>query len=425
MKFVHYLVFSLFGFPSDAAIQTFGSPEVPEVASAKPSTCNVDTQSSSVSYVEPLIDFQAKTLRDLQAYVALLEEKLEEKLEKHERQQREEQRYIFVFLAVGACLAVVCLVAVAACHVYVHSLQDQLSWMPEQQQRHEHHPRHQKAVAAQSKACDGRAHEEQFFSQDHLRLSSLDFAGSRRKSSCSSCCSNHSHPTAACLDTVEDDLGDEQDVRLFPTKEDVERAMAVEEARAAAKLSTELQQQQLQLEARCSRLFERLHEITDASRAFCSSSSESEAEVATDTATLARKKCTEGEEKASTAAARGTTTDGAGSPTQLPRRQRKKQKLAADPERLEEQQTLLLELQQLFKEIDSTFNGNRPAHVSAMIRCCNALLRADGLAVLKACADCQPLHNAAQTNLQEAGEGLVEEEYTAHALAADDATTGT
>lgn len=176
--------------------------------------------------------------------------------------------------------------------------------------------------------------------------------------------------------------------------------MAVEEARAAAKLSTELQQQQLQLEARCSRLFERLHEITDASRAFCSSSSESEAEVATDTATLARKKCTEGEEKASTAAARGTTTDGAGSPTQLPRRQRKKQKLAADPERLEEQQTLLLELQQLFKEIDSTFNGNRPAHVSAMIRCCNALLRADGLAVLKACADCQPLHNAAQSIIE-------------------------
>lgn len=34
-----------------------------------------------------------------------------------------------------------------------------------------------------------------------------------------------------------------------------------------------------------------------------------------------------------------------------------------------------------------------------------------------------PHHIAA--NLQEAGEGLVQEEYTAHALAADDATTGT
>lgn len=72
----------------------------------------------------------------------------------------------------------------------------------------------------------------------------------------------------------------------------------------------------------------------------------------------------------------------------------------ADPARLEEQRELLKQLQQLFREIDEAFISNKPAHVSVMIRCCNALLQADGLAVLKACADCQPLHKEAQSIIE-------------------------
>ncbi|OEH77741.1 hypothetical protein cyc_07374 [Cyclospora cayetanensis] len=138
------------------------------------------------------------------------------------------------------------------------------------------------------------------------------------------------------------------------------------------------------MEARCSRLFERLHEITDSSRAFCSSCGESDTEA------------TEG----ATQEATGATTDAAPTARKPSGPQRKAQKVAVDPARLEEQHALLQQLQQLFQEIDTAFSSNKPAHVSVMIRCCNALLRADGLAVLKACADCQPLHNAAQSIIE-------------------------
>lgn len=170
-----------------------------------------------------------------------------------------------------------------------------------------------------------------------------------------------------------------------------ERARAIEEARAAARPSAEVQDQQQKLEARCARLFERLHEITDTSRAFCSSSSESgtEATASGDAAT------TTAAAAPGDAAAGDTAAPEEGKAGRRKRRTHKNQ-LVVDPARLEEQQQLLQQLQELFREIDVTFMSNKPAHVSAMIRCCNALLRADGLAVLKACADCQPLHNVAQ-----------------------------
>ncbi|CDJ33520.1 uncharacterized protein EMH_0083340 [Eimeria mitis] len=370
-------------------------------AASAPGACSAAGDKSSSCSAAVGNDDNSRTLRDLEAYVAFLEGKLEEKLQKQEQQQWEQQRNLYVLLAVSICLAVVFIVAISACKVYVHSLQNQLQCSF---QREEQRGQQDCSAAGLHPPRGGGAPQKSPLRRDQSKLSSVEMEWPHQKDRWSSSwCSEETHPTTAHQLDFDDDLGDDEDACLYPSSEDVaDRARAVEEVRAAAGLSPELQQQQQQLEARCSRLFERLHEITDVSRAFCSSSSDSEKEVAADVAAAGEADEVQ-EQPAAVNAPSGDTAivDEAGEATPQPRRQKKKrQRGAADPARLEEQRGLLQQLQQLFREIDAAFITNKPAHVSVMIRCCNALLRADGLAVLKACADCPPLHAEAQSIIE-------------------------
>ncbi|CDI78483.1 hypothetical protein, conserved [Eimeria acervulina] len=414
-------------------------------ASSTPGACSAGGDGSSSCPVAARDEEHRRTLRDIEAYVALLEGRLEERLAKHEQRQWEQQRNLFVLLAVSICLAVVFIVALAACKVYVQSLQNQIQ---SSLQAEELRGLQDSPVAGRQTPCGGGVPQKQPLPREQSKLSSVAVEERHQEDRwCNNWRSEETHPTAANELAFDDDLGDDPGLCLYPSGEDVgelpsfiitlqscgwskrsssissigcrsvidsrrlceavyskcavcaaaaEKARTVEEVRAATGLSPELQQQQEQLEARCSRLFERLHEITDASRAFCSSSSDSEEELATDPAGVDE---VQGEKAAADAPPEDSVTlHKAGKPQNG--RQRKKRRNAADPSRLEEQRELLQQLQQLFHEIDATFVRNKPAHVSVMIRCCNALLRADGLAVLKACADCEPLHKEAQSIIE-------------------------
>ncbi|CDI82227.1 hypothetical protein, conserved [Eimeria praecox] len=367
-----------------------------------PGACSVAGDESSSCSFAVRDNGQPRTLRELEAYVALLEGKLEERLEKHEQQQWEQQRNLFVLLAVSICLAVVFIVALAACKVYVQSLQNQMqcSFQGEEELRG---LQDSSGIGSRSTRV-GEAPSEPPLPRDQPKLSSVEREGCHQKDRWSSRWdSEETHPTAANQFAFDDDMSDEPDLCLYPSREDVERAQAIEEVRTAAGVSPEVQQQQQELEARCSRLFERLHEITDVSRAFrSSSSSESEKESGTDPQSVGEEDETEGKAAAEDADSSGATPkpDTAEKPTLQRGRERKRRHREADPARINEQRELLQQLQQLFREIDATFISNKPAHVSVMIRCCNALLRADGLAVLKACADCQPLHKEAQSIIE-------------------------
>ncbi|CDJ50353.1 hypothetical protein, conserved [Eimeria brunetti] len=365
--------------------------------SSPPGACSATGDRSSSCSAGARNDDRPRTLRDLEAYVALLEGRLEERLERHEQQQWEQQRNVFVLLAVSICIAVVFIVALAACKVYVKSLQNQMQHSFQKEEGWQHDI----SAGGLHTACGSGAPQKSPLPHDQAKLSSHKMEGSHQKDRWSSSwCSEEAHPTTAKL-VFNDDLSEEDDICTYPSREDVERARAAEEVRAAAALPSELQRQQQELETRCSLLFERLHEITDASRAFCSSSSGSEKELETDLAEVGEPDKAQ-EKTAAEDAASGdiAAVARAGEPRAQPRRHRRKRQLAADPARIEEQRKLLQQLQQLFREIDAAFITNKPAHVSVMIRCCNALLRADGLAVLKACADCQALHKEAQSIIE-------------------------
>lgn len=370
----------------------YASPTLVDNAplATKQGSCSTDGAGSSGVCASTEEDADAKTIRTLEAYTALLEEKLQQ----HERQQREQQKStFFVFLAIALSVGLVLLIALAACKVYVQSLQDQLGSVPAQQQQEAESqdetamPRCTKYITA---GAEGRQQQ---------RLPS----GTSRSSSSSSIRGSREMHRSAFFEAIDGESSDEQELRLWPSRDDVERAKAIEQARAAARPSAEVQQEQQQLESRCARLFDRLHEITDASRAFCSSSSSSESEP--EATGLHGNAAASTPAPGDAAAGELAAEAAAGTQNGKKRSRRKlgssrKKQLKANPAHLEEQQKLLQQLKELFQEIDTKFNSNKPAHVSVMIRCCNALLRADGLAVLKACADCQPLHSAAQSIIE-------------------------
>ncbi|CDJ59443.1 hypothetical protein, conserved [Eimeria maxima] len=389
--------FLLIVLPAAATLESQLLAALPNSAAA---ACSAAGDGSSNCSANVRSDDYPRTLREIEAYVALLEGKLEERLEKHEQQQWEQQRKLFVLLAVSICLAVVFIVALAACKVYVQSLQNQMqcSFQGEEQRGIQN-----SSVSGMHTPSVGGTPKKPSLPRSHSKLSSTEVPGDPPKERWSnSWWIEDTYPTATNGKALRDELGDDQDVCLHPSSEDVAgRARAIEDVREAAGLSPELQQQQKQLEARCSLLFERLHEITDASRAFCSSSSDTEKESTTDPATVGEAGGAHGKIAAADAPSGDTVCLGReGRPTPQSGRQRGKRQLVADPARLEEQRELLKQLQQLFREIDEAFISNKPAHVSVMIRCCNALLQADGLAVLKACADCQPLHKEAQSIIE-------------------------
>lgn len=63
---------------------------------------------------------------------------------------------------------------------------------------------------------------------------------------------------------------------------------------------------------------------------------------------------------------------------------------------VQEADEILTALQQMFDSIEKDFQGNRPAYVTCMIRCCNSLLHLDGLMVLSRCTKKQRLQDKAQ-----------------------------
>ncbi|KAL8270094.1 hypothetical protein Esti_005948 [Eimeria stiedai] len=323
---------------------------------------------------------ESSRLQALEAYTALLEEKLQQQ----ERQQREQQKgSVFIIVALLACIGIVLLVAIVACKVYVHSLQAQLR-LPEEQQEDIC------GAACATSACSSAATAASAAARRRQQPLLHQGREQQRQRSSSNCSSSRSRN--AFLEALDGESSEGDETLLWPRKEDIEQAEALGEARAAAaNPSEEVQQKQQQLETRCAALFERLNAITDATNAFRSSNSSSGSESEAPAAAAG---------EAAAAAGEGAAAAADGSNQQRQRRQRRRKGKEADPARVAEQQALLTQLQQLFREIETSFSSNKPAQVSAMIRCCNVLLRADGLAILKACADCEPLHAAAQSIIE-------------------------
>ncbi|KAL8445824.1 hypothetical protein Emed_005380 [Eimeria media] len=320
---------------------------------------------------------ESSRLQALEAYTLMLEEKLQHQ----ERQQREQQKSSsLIFIALIACVGIVLLIALVACKVYINSIQAQLRFPDEQQEKIDGAACDASACSTATAAAPAAARRRQQPLLQQARESQRS-SNNRAAPNTSSSSSRNAY-----LEALDADFSEDDETPLWPCKEDIGEARA-----AAARPSEEIQQKQQQLETRCAALFERLNAITDATNAFRSnSSSGSEAESPT-------------EADAAAAAAADGEGEGAAEAAKSSRQRsslRKKKRKEVDPACLSEQQELLTQLQQLFREIETHFSSNKPAQVSAMIRCCNVLLRADGLAILKACADCEPLHATAQSIIE-------------------------
>ncbi|PHJ16331.1 transmembrane protein [Cystoisospora suis] len=68
----------------------------------------------------------------------------------------------------------------------------------------------------------------------------------------------------------------------------------------------------------------------------------------------------------------------------------------SDEADVQEADEIVTALRQMFDSIEKDFQGNRPAYVTCMIRCCNSLLHLDGLMVLSRCTKKQRLQDKAQ-----------------------------
>lgn len=208
--------FLLIVLPAAATLESQLLAALPNSAAA---ACSAAGDGSSNCSANVRSDDYPRTLREIEAYVALLEGKLEERLEKHEQQQWEQQRKLFVLLAVSICLAVVFIVALAACKVYVQSLQNQMqcSFQGEEQRGIQN-----SSVSGMHTPSVGGTPKKPSLPRSHSKLSSTEVPGDPPKERWSnSWWIEDTYPTATNGKALRDELGDDQDVCLHPSSEDV------------------------------------------------------------------------------------------------------------------------------------------------------------------------------------------------------------
>lgn len=175
----------------------------------KQGACSTEGAGSSGMCANPEADAEAKTIRTLEAYTALLEEKLQE----HERQQREQQKNtIFIFVAIALSVGFVLVVALASCKVYIQSLQDQLRSAPPQKRQQEEESEDEAAMPRCFKSTTAGASGRQ-----QRRLPSGTFSSSSNSSSRGS---KEMH-RSAFYEAIDGESSDEQELRLWPSREDV------------------------------------------------------------------------------------------------------------------------------------------------------------------------------------------------------------
>ncbi|OEH77742.1 hypothetical protein cyc_07375 [Cyclospora cayetanensis] len=174
---------------------------------------STDDHSSPHSCSLPYNEDDTSALRNLEAYTALLEERILQ----HERQQQ--QNTFFIFLAVGICVGVVIIVAIAASKVYIQSLLEQLHDMPHQVDRNVEHvqeSRGEGTAPLYRKVEEAGGAQQRRLPQQEKRVPYTSTGCNASSSS-----SKDIHGCAAFLEAMVNDSSDEEEIRLWPSKEDI------------------------------------------------------------------------------------------------------------------------------------------------------------------------------------------------------------
>lgn len=200
------------------AVAASSAPAPAAVPAPAPGKAACSLQGGSGTCAEPEEGGEAKALRTLEAYTALLEEKLQQ----HERHQREQQKNtLLIFCAIGLCVVVVLIIALAVCKVYVRSLQEQLQCVPHEQQGQQQPEQESDAesvatIQREPAVAAGLQHRRRV-QHGGQKASYL----SRASHLSGSATNRDTHGKAAFLEAVDGESSDDQEIRLWPSREEV------------------------------------------------------------------------------------------------------------------------------------------------------------------------------------------------------------